>query len=55
MANDIALNPLKVENGTIALPTEPGIGIDLEEAALAKYPYRGPRNQQLRRADEERP
>lgn len=55
VANDIALNPFKVENGTIALPTKPGIGIDLDEVALAKYPYRGPRSHQLRRPDEERP
>lgn len=43
VANEIALNPLKVEKGAIALPTAPGIGIELDEKALAKFPYRGSR------------
>jgi len=47
VANEIAINPFKVENGAIALPTAPGIGIDLDEAALARYPYRGPRSRTL--------
>ena len=42
-ANEIARNPLQVENGAIALPTAPGIGLDLNEEALARYPYSGPR------------
>lgn len=55
IADQIAKNPFKVENGTIALPTAPGIGIDLDEAALAKYPYRGPRRRALLQPFEERP
>ena len=42
-ANAIALNPFQVVDSHIALPTAPGIGIELDEEALAKYPYRGPR------------
>jgi hypothetical protein len=29
-----------VEQSAIALPTAPGLGIDLDEAALARRPYR---------------
>ncbi|HVG97493.1 MAG TPA: mandelate racemase/muconate lactonizing enzyme family protein, partial [Chloroflexota bacterium] len=37
-ADELARNPLRAENGYIPLPTEPGIGIDLDEEKLAKYP-----------------
>jgi galactonate dehydratase len=46
-ANELAVNPLKVENGFIALPTGPGLGMELDEAALAKYPYQGGRRREL--------
>ncbi|MBM3215298.1 mandelate racemase/muconate lactonizing enzyme family protein [Candidatus Poribacteria bacterium] len=36
----IAREPLRVEDGYIALPTTPGIGIDLDEEALRRFPYR---------------
>ncbi len=36
---DIAITPFEVENGYIRVPEAPGIGIDLDEDALAKYPY----------------
>jgi galactonate dehydratase len=36
----ISRNPIRVENGTIPLPTGPGLGLELDEAALARYPYR---------------
>jgi galactonate dehydratase len=38
--SEIALTPFKVESGYLALPDAPGLSIDLDEAALAKYPYR---------------
>ena len=38
--NDIAKNPFQVENGYIEIPDTPGIGIDLDEERLAKYPYK---------------
>ena len=47
IANDIARNPFKVEKGYIPLPTAPGIGVELDEAALAKYPYTGVRRREL--------
>lgn len=54
-ANVIAKNPLRVENGAIALPTAPGIGIELDEAALERYPVRAGARRQLRTPAEERP
>jgi galactonate dehydratase len=54
-ANQIAVNPLTVEDGAIALPTAPGIGIDLDEAALARFPYRGGRRRELRSPGDEWP
>ena len=37
--NDIAVDPFVVEDGYITLPTSPGLGIDLDEDALAGYPF----------------
>ena len=34
----ISPNQLKPRNGYIELPTAPGLGVDVDEAALAKYP-----------------
>jgi galactonate dehydratase len=39
-AAEIARTPFIVENGYLALPAAPGLGIVLDETALAKYPYR---------------
>jgi galactonate dehydratase len=38
--NSIAKTPLKVEKGYIELPTRPGIGLDLDEEALKRHPYK---------------
>ena len=38
--DEISVNPIKAENGYIELPTGPGLGIDLDEEALARYPYK---------------
>jgi galactonate dehydratase len=37
---DLVQEPLRVQGGYIDLPTAPGLGIDLDESAFAKYPYR---------------
>jgi galactonate dehydratase len=55
VANEIAKNPLEVKAGYIDLPPTPGIGIDLDEAVLAKYPFTGPRKRELLRPEDERP
>ena len=36
----ISVNPFKVEGGYIDLPTAPGLGLEIEEAALAHYSFR---------------
>ena len=46
-ANELAVNPFKVENGAIPLPTGPGLGMELDEAALGRYPYQGGRRRTL--------
>ena len=40
LGRNIAQQPWVVEDGCIALPTAPGLGIELNEEALAAYPYR---------------
>lgn len=37
--HDILVNPLVVKKGFISVPTEPGLGIELNEEAFGKYPY----------------
>ena len=43
---NICHNPFEVNNGYIALPDEPGLGINIDENALENYPYKqfGPRS-----------
>jgi len=38
--SEVVTEPLKVEKGYLKLPTKPGLGIDLNEEALKKYPYK---------------
>jgi galactonate dehydratase len=37
--NAISVNPIIVENGYIALPTAPGLGLEINEEALKEYQY----------------
>ena len=37
---EVAVNPFQVENGYIALPQGPGLGLELREEVLGRYPYR---------------
>jgi galactonate dehydratase len=53
--NAIARNPLRVEGGAIALPTAPGLGIELDEAALERYPFHAAITRRLLTPDQERP
>lgn len=39
-SKDISLNRPSAEGGYIELPTEPGLGIELDESKFEKYPYR---------------
>lgn len=36
---DITVDPFEVNNGYIDLPETPGLGIEIDESSLAKYPY----------------
>ncbi|MDQ2802708.1 MAG: mandelate racemase/muconate lactonizing enzyme family protein [Pseudomonadota bacterium] len=38
--DEIAVKPLTIQDGFVELPTEPGLGIDLDVSALRKRPYR---------------
>lgn len=48
---DIVKQPLEVRDGYIPLPTRPGLGIELNEAAFGKYPYRSWRRTNAVRPD----
>jgi galactonate dehydratase len=53
--DEISTQPIRVENGTIPLPTRPGLGLDLDEAALARLPYREHSRRSLPRVVDEGP
>lgn len=55
LGRDIATTPFKVENGYISLPETPGLGIDLDEESLAKYPYQEFPKRNIREYGEEGP
>jgi galactonate dehydratase len=38
--NEVITNPIEVVNGSISPPTRPGLGIDVDEQAAAKYPFK---------------
>ena len=50
---EIAADAFQVKNGYIALPQGPGLGLDLDEAALAHYPYQENPLRNLRRPQDE--
>jgi galactonate dehydratase len=53
--DEIAVDPFVVENGYITLPTRPGLGLELDEAAMARHPYREFPLRALRQAADEGP
>lgn len=55
LGEEIAEEPLTVEDGRIDLPEGPGLGIDLDEDALAEYPYRQVPMRDVRQVHEEGP
>ena len=36
---EISTEQVRLNNGFMAIPTAPGLGIDINEAAIAKHPY----------------
>jgi galactonate dehydratase len=55
LGEEIADEPFAVEDGYVDLPGRPGLGIDLDEDALAEYPYRQEPPRNVRRYHEEGP
>jgi len=53
--DEISVNPFKVENGYISIPQGPGLGLELDEAAMARYPYREFAKRNIRQYYEEGP
>jgi len=53
-SRDISSRILEPEGGYIELPTEPGLGVDLDESALARYPYQQFPARPLRTVEDER-
>ncbi|HYB41553.1 MAG TPA: enolase C-terminal domain-like protein, partial [Candidatus Methylomirabilis sp.] len=49
----IAPSALRAEGGYIAVPTAPGLGVDLDESAMARFPYRDRPPRTLRRPEHE--
>jgi L-alanine-DL-glutamate epimerase-like enolase superfamily enzyme len=41
MIHDLSVGPVAVEDGTIAIPEAPGIGLEMNEAVLARYAVPG--------------
>ena len=39
--SDLLVKPIKWEDGFVIPPTEPGLGIELNEDVANKYPYKG--------------
>ena len=50
---EISRVPFEVSNGSIPLPTAPGLGIELDEAALRRYPLGERRSRRIRQYNEE--
>jgi galactonate dehydratase len=50
---EISRVPFEVSNGSIPLPTAPGLGIELDEAALKRYPLGERRGRRIRQYNEE--
>jgi galactonate dehydratase len=38
LADELVKTPLRMQDGYIPLPTKPGLGIELDEAALVRHP-----------------
>jgi len=53
--DEVSVSPFRVENSYITLPTAPGLGLELKEEVLARYPYREFPTRSLRRAGDEGP
>ncbi|MFN8511959.1 MAG: mandelate racemase/muconate lactonizing enzyme family protein [Chloroflexia bacterium] len=55
VAKEVAIGGLVAENGYITLPTTPGLGLDIDERALARRPYQEFRARTIRYPGDEGP
>ena len=55
VGKEVAINPLVAEHGCLTLPTTPGLGIDINEEALARYAYQEFRQRTIRQPGDEGP
>ena len=39
LADEILTEPLQIENGDLVLPDKPGLGSEVNETVIEKYPY----------------
>src|SRR5690349_15379561 len=39
LADEILASPLQLENGELIVPRTPGLGIEIDERAIARYPF----------------
>ena len=51
--NDISIGYIKPEESYVELPTEPGIGIGIDEKKLTNYPYKKFPTRKIRDLDDE--
>lgn len=49
--DEVVVQPVTVEDGYFAIPTAPGLGVDVNEAAAAKYPFQPEAEQRYFHAD----
>ena len=55
VAREVASGVLVADQGYVTLPTTPGLGLDIDEAALARYPYQEFRARTIRHPGDEGP
>ncbi|MFH1639931.1 MAG: mandelate racemase/muconate lactonizing enzyme family protein [Chloroflexota bacterium] len=53
--DEISVNPFKIENGYIRIPETPGLGLELNEEAMSRYPYREFARRNIRQYSDEGP
>jgi galactonate dehydratase len=54
VSQDLCKKPLKPEGGYIELPGEPGLGVEIDESKLERYPYRPFPPRAIRSVEDER-
>ena len=55
VGNELAAEPFEVRDGYVEVPDDPGLGVELDEDALAEHPYRQEPPRTMRRYHEEGP